>query len=98
MNCSIIARLTRRWRRLRILSAMGAPHAASSKYCARMHISSNEKPNTVSVSDSADLPRLVYIGDVPIESTYHGSILLYRLFEAYPADKLLIIETDLGRS
>lgn len=44
------------------------------------------------------LPRLVYIGDVPVESTYHGSLLLYRLFSGYPADKLLIVETDLARS
>lgn len=44
------------------------------------------------------LPRLVYIGDVPVESTYHGSLLLYRLLSNYPKDKLLIVETDLGRS
>jgi hypothetical protein len=44
------------------------------------------------------LPRLVYIGDVPIESSYHGSLLLYRLFSGYPPEKLLIIETDLAPS
>lgn len=60
----------------------------------------NEKISRSSTGSvlSQSLPRLVYIGDVPIESTYHGSILLYRLFESYPADRLLIIETDLGRS
>ncbi len=38
------------------------------------------------------LPRLAYIGDVPIEYSFHGSLLLYRLLEHYPKDKLLIIE------
>jgi glycosyltransferase involved in cell wall biosynthesis len=33
------------------------------------------------------------IGDVPVEETYHGSLLLYRLLESYPAAKLKVIET-----
>ncbi len=37
-------------------------------------------------------PRLLYLGDVPVESSYHGSTLLYRLFRPYPADRLFIIE------
>jgi glycosyltransferase involved in cell wall biosynthesis len=37
--------------------------------------------------------RLVYVGDVPVEASYHGSALLYRLLSDYPADKLAIIET-----
>lgn len=41
---------------------------------------------------------LVYIGDVPVESSYHGSALLYRLLESYPTDRLRIIETNLMRS
>ena len=41
------------------------------------------------------LPRLLYIADVPVESSYHGSALLYRLLEEYPPEKLLIIETNL---
>lgn len=44
------------------------------------------------------LPRLIYVGDVPVESSYHGSLLLYRLFAGYPKEKLLIVETDLARS
>jgi len=47
---------------------------------------------------AAPLPRLLYLGDVPVESSYHGSVLLYRLFANYPTDKLLVIETDLARS
>jgi glycosyltransferase involved in cell wall biosynthesis len=38
-------------------------------------------------------PRLVYIGDVPVESSYHGSALLHRLLAAYPAEKLCVVET-----
>jgi glycosyltransferase involved in cell wall biosynthesis len=39
------------------------------------------------------LPRLLYVGDVPVESTYHGSALLHRLLAGYPAGKLTILET-----
>ena len=38
------------------------------------------------------LPRLLYIGDLPVEATYHGSALLYRLLERYPAERLCIAE------
>lgn len=41
------------------------------------------------------LPRLLYLGDVPVESSYHGSALLYRLLQQYPADRLHIVEGDL---
>ena len=40
----------------------------------------------------ADLPRLLCVSAVPVESTYHGSALLYRLLDGYPADRLRIIE------
>jgi hypothetical protein len=53
----------------------------------------SEQPNS-----QRDLPRLAYIGDGPVESSYHGSLLVYRLLSGYPKDKLLIVETDLGRS
>ena len=39
------------------------------------------------------LPPLLYVGDVPVESTYHGSALLHRLLDAYPAGQLTILET-----
>ena len=39
------------------------------------------------------LPRLLYFGDVPVESSYHGSALLFRLLQRYPVEKLRIIET-----
>ena len=38
-------------------------------------------------------PRLVYIGDVPVEASYHGSALLHRLLASYPPDKLCVVET-----
>jgi hypothetical protein len=41
----------------------------------------------------AVLPRLLYLADVPVESSQHGSALLYRALEQYPADRLRIIET-----
>lgn len=39
------------------------------------------------------LPRLLVFGDVPVEASYHGSMLLYRLLEGYPTHKLHIVET-----
>lgn len=40
-------------------------------------------------------PRLVYVGDVPVESSYHGSALLYRLLQRYPPERLRIVEGNL---
>jgi glycosyltransferase involved in cell wall biosynthesis len=39
------------------------------------------------------LPRLIYVGDVPVEASYHGSALLHRLLSDYPREKLNIVET-----
>jgi glycosyltransferase involved in cell wall biosynthesis len=38
-------------------------------------------------------PRLLYVGDVPVEASYHGSALLHRLLTDYPADRLTVLET-----
>ena len=38
-------------------------------------------------------PKLLYVGDVPVEDSYHGSALLHRLLADYPQEKLTIIET-----
>jgi hypothetical protein len=43
----------------------------------------------------AGLPRLLYLGDVAVEASYHGSALLYRLLQTYPADKLAIVEAGI---
>ena len=45
-----------------------------------------------------DVPSLLILGDVPVESSHHGSALLYRLFEGYPADRLLILEPSIAQS
>ena len=39
------------------------------------------------------LPGLIYVGDVPVEASYHGSALLHRLLSDYPPGRLMIIET-----
>ncbi len=44
--------------------------------------------------DPASLPRLAYIGEVPIRRISAGPALLYRLLESYPPGKLLVAETD----
>lgn len=37
--------------------------------------------------------RLLYIGDVPVEASYHGSALLHRFLSDYPPERLCIVET-----
>src|SRR2546423_1601010 len=56
--------------------------------------------STASSAESAaneerDLPRLLYVGDVPISSTIGGAALLYRLLESYPPERLLVVEGNL---
>jgi glycosyltransferase involved in cell wall biosynthesis len=48
--------------------------------------------------DNMLLPRLCYIGDVPIEASYHGSALLYRLLRNYPAERLCVVEAGICAS
>jgi hypothetical protein len=43
-------------------------------------------------SNQTDLPRLLYASDVTVESSFHGSALLYRLLQNYPPDRLLILQ------
>lgn len=40
----------------------------------------------------SNLPKLLYIGDVPVESTVAGSALIYRLLQKYPVSQLCIVE------
>jgi hypothetical protein len=37
----------------------------------------------------------LYVADVPVEATQHGSALMFRALEAYPPDRLRIVETGL---
>src|SRR5437660_8964837 len=49
-------------------------------------------PESIDRSMISILPRLSYLGEVPVECSYHGSALLWRLFENYPPEALLIVE------
>lgn len=42
-----------------------------------------------------NLPRLLYLSDVPVESSYHGSTLIYRLLQNYPRDSVIIVEGNI---
>lgn len=42
--------------------------------------------------------RLLYLADVPVEASYHGSALIYRLLADYPKERLRIGEGNLLRS
>ena len=46
-----------------------------------------------SAAPTVSFPRLLYVGDVPVEASYHGSALLYRLLAEYPQERLTVIET-----
>lgn len=42
--------------------------------------------------------RLLYMGHVPVEASYHGSVLLFRLLQDWPDGNLHIVESNLLRS
>jgi glycosyltransferase involved in cell wall biosynthesis len=44
------------------------------------------------------LPRLLYLADVPVEASYHGSALIYRLLQSYPSESLLVVEQSFQKS
>ena len=44
-------------------------------------------------TSGSNLPRLICFGGVPLESSYYGSPLLYRLLQRYPANRLRVIES-----
>jgi hypothetical protein len=41
---------------------------------------------------ASELPRLLYIGDVPVEVLPGGPVVLYRLLQRYPRERLCIVE------
>ncbi len=43
------------------------------------------------IDRTADLPRLLYIGDVSVADTMAGEALLFRLLQFYPPDRLAIV-------
>jgi hypothetical protein len=50
------------------------------------------------VTESLRLPRLLYVGDVPVTATLAGAALVYRLLQEYPVAKLRIVQSDLWSS
>lgn len=44
--------------------------------------------------DVGELPALLYVGDVPVEASTGGALLLHRLLGEYPASKLRIAELE----
>ncbi len=48
--------------------------------------------------ETSILPRLLYIGDVPVQSTVAGAALLYRLLQKYPPSHLRVVEGNLTPS
>jgi glycosyltransferase involved in cell wall biosynthesis len=38
------------------------------------------------------LPKLLYVADVPVENSFHGSAVTYRLLEHYPPERLHLVE------
>ena len=45
-----------------------------------------------------NLPRLLYLGQVPVAASYAGAALLFRLLYDYPPERLMILESSLGPS
>ena len=54
--------------------------------------------NSISQLNSSQLPQLLYVGDVPVESAVGGSLLLYRLLLEYPVSRLHVLESNLHTS
>src|SRR5579884_2190611 len=43
----------------------------------------------------ADLPRLLYLGDIPVLESFGGMGVLFRLLSSYPTDRLYVLESNL---
>lgn len=58
-----------------------------------------ESPEPTIQSTMQDrVPRLLYVGDVPVESTYHGSALIYRLLSTFDPGEIRVVEGNAWRS
>lgn len=56
-------------------------------------------PKVRNVSEpGVQLPRLTYIGDVPVESSSHGSALIFRVLQGYPPERLQVLESGFNES
>lgn len=45
----------------------------------------------LSMPPDRDLPRLLYVGDIPVTDSMAGATFLFRLLQSYPADRLCVI-------
>jgi glycosyltransferase involved in cell wall biosynthesis len=63
-----------------------------------MQFSTSREKLHVTETHNQGLPRLLYLADVPVESSHHGSALMYRLLTNYPHERLQIIESNLSCS
>jgi glycosyltransferase involved in cell wall biosynthesis len=63
-----------------------------------MPVSVNEKTILKPELKNQHLLRLLYLADVPVEASYHGSALIYRLLSNYSGARLRIVEGNLLRS
>lgn len=59
-------------------------------------LGSRQKESGETEPASGTLPRMLYVGDVAVESTVAGSTLLYRLLQNYPTDRLRVIEGNIS--
>lgn len=48
------------------------------------------------LATSTEIPRIVFLGDVPVRALSAGPAVLFRLFEGYPPDRLLLAEDNGG--
>src|SRR5215472_7579113 len=67
-------------------------------YCKPMRYSFALRNPSPALPANASLPRLLYLSDVPVENSCHGSLLLYRLLERYPPEKLRVVEGNIFSS
>ena len=44
------------------------------------------------------LPHLLYLADVPVEASFHGSAVMHRLLGEWPAEKLMLVEPGFAQS
>ncbi len=61
------------------------------------HPEAQRRGDTLEKMETPNLPRLLYIGDVPVQSTVGGAAL-YRLLRKYPPSQLRIVEGNLVAS
>lgn len=73
---------------------MNADNNTTSGECAE----AQDRWSSAEANLAKKLPRLLYIGDVPVEEMFGGSTLLFRLLSTYPSDRLLCIETNMQSS